>query len=97
MPNDLVSREAVMAAVEDAFSDSIISHVDRMRIRTAIAALPAAGAERLEKLRVLSALQHSLYPDCFLEGLGDAINDMRRSYLSPPPQEAGDDHPGHSA
>lgn len=102
MPNDLVSREAVMAAVRSlARTDANYGTIERDI--AAIAALPAAGDERWENLRAWLSGWHER-----MEKIADNPNDSahyesgyaahalgsvlsRMDYLSPPTQEAGDD------
>lgn len=114
MPNDLVSREAVMAAVLNLIEKQLglrgKPHYWRERLETAIAALPAAGDERWEKLRAFVVELGAENVDCIRPDYFDATEDilaemaeldgitweqhMERTRQSPPPQEAGDDQPG---
>lgn len=92
MPNDLVSREAVMAAVKKCFIvwERLRTHPMEHDVLKSIANLPAAGDERWEKLRAFVKQLNATYSindDPF--GLLDSvIDEMDR--LSPPQQEAGD-------
>lgn len=104
MPNDLMSREAVMAAVGKM---KAIGGLARIAVKSVIAevpaALPAAGDERWEKLRTWLSGWHER-----MEKIADNPNDSAHyesgyaahalgsvlshmDYLSPPTQEAGDD------
>lgn len=109
MPNDLVSREVVTAAVRECFTTwaRMRTHPMEHDVLSAIAALPAAGDERWEKLRAFVVRVGDENVDCVHPDYFDATEDilaemdaidgttweqrLEQTRHSPPPQEAGDE------